>query len=47
MEAFVVVRCKYRGEHYSRCVYIWVDKDFAMVRGHHQGYPKKLGAIWT
>ena len=27
MEAFVVVRCKYRGQHYSRCVYIWVDKD--------------------
>ena len=31
---------------YSRCVYIWVDKDFAMVRGHVQGYPKKLGDIW-
>lgn len=45
-EAFVVVRCKYRGEHYSRCVYIWVDKDFALVRGWHQGYPKKLGSIW-
>ena len=25
MECFVVVRCAYRGEHYSRCVYIWVD----------------------
>ncbi len=46
-ECFVVVRCRYRGEHYSRCVYIWVDKDFAMVRGHHQGYPKKLGDIWV
>ena len=46
METFVVVRCKYRGEHYSRCVYIWVDKDFAMVRGHHQGYPKKLGELY-
>jgi acetoacetate decarboxylase len=45
LECFVVVRCKYAGEHYSRCVYIWVDKDFAMVRGHHQGYPKKLGEI--
>ncbi|MFM7718636.1 MAG: acetoacetate decarboxylase family protein [Actinomycetota bacterium] len=45
-EAFVVVRCKYRGELYSRCVYIWVDKDFALVRGWHQGYPKKLGSIW-
>jgi acetoacetate decarboxylase len=46
MEAFVVVRCKYRGQHYSRCVYIWVDRDYAMVRGHHQGYPKKLADIY-
>lgn len=45
LEAFVVARCKYRGEHYSRCLYIWVDRDYAMVRGHHQGYPKKLGSI--
>jgi acetoacetate decarboxylase len=45
LEVFVVVRCRYRGEHYSRCVYIWVDRDYAMVRGHHQGYPKKLGSI--
>ena len=44
-EAFVVVRCKHRGEHYSRCVYIWVDRDFALARGWHQGYPKKLGSI--
>ncbi len=46
VETFVVVRCRYRGETYSRCVYIWVDKDFAMVRGHHQGYPKKLGELY-
>ncbi len=45
-EAFVVVRCMYKGTIYSRCVYIWVDKDFALVRGHFQGYPKKLGSIW-
>jgi acetoacetate decarboxylase len=45
-EAFVVVRCMYGGSIYSRCVYIWVDKDFALVRGHFQGYPKKLGSIW-
>ena len=44
LEVFVVARCKYRGEHYSRCLYIWVDKDYAMVRGHHQGYPKKMGS---
>ena len=45
-ECFVVVRCTWRGEHYSRCVYIWVDKDFALARGWYQGYPKKLGSIW-
>lgn len=45
-EAFVVVRCSFRGVTYSRCVYIWVDKDFAIARGLHQGYPKKLGSMW-
>jgi hypothetical protein len=45
-ECFVVVRCRHGGETYSRCVYIWVDKDFALARGWYQGYPKKLGAIW-
>lgn len=45
-EAFVVVRCTYAGQTYSRCVYIWVDKDFAIARGLHQGYPKKLGSMW-
>ncbi|HEY7931291.1 MAG TPA: acetoacetate decarboxylase family protein [Acidimicrobiales bacterium] len=44
-EAFVVVRCRYQGALYSRCVFIWVDKDFALVRGQLQGYPKKLGSI--
>jgi acetoacetate decarboxylase len=44
-EAFAVVRCSYKGQTYSRCVYIWVDKDFAIARGLHQGYPKKLGSI--
>ncbi len=45
-EAFVVVRCQFEGRTYSRCVYIWVDKDFAIARGLHQGYPKKLGSMW-
>jgi len=44
-EAFVVVRCSFGGRTFSRCVYIWVDKDFAIARGIHQGYPKKLGSI--
>ncbi|GIU96369.1 MAG: acetoacetate decarboxylase [Actinomycetota bacterium] len=45
-EAFVVVRCRYGGQTYSRCLLIWVDKDFALARGWFQGYPKKLGSIW-
>jgi acetoacetate decarboxylase len=44
-ECFAVVRCGYGGRTWSRCVYIWVDKDFAIARGLHQGYPKKLGSI--
>ncbi len=45
-EVFVVIRCKYQGATYSRAAYIWVDKDFAMARGHLQGYPKKMSEIW-
>lgn len=45
-ECFVVIRCQWQGITWSRCPYIWVDKDFALARGYHQGYPKKLGEIW-
>lgn len=45
-EAFVVHRCQFQGTTYTRCAYIWVDKDFALARGIHQGYPKKLGSMW-
>ena len=44
-EVFAVVRCRYEGVTYSRCVLIWVTTDFAIARGLHQGYPKKLGSI--
>ena len=45
-EVFLVVRCKYQGNTYTRCLFIWVDKDFAMLRGILQGYPKRLGSIY-
>lgn len=45
-ECLLVVRCRYRGRDWSRCVFIWVDSDASLVRGHFQGYPKKLGEIW-
>ena len=44
-EFFLVVGGRYQGQPVSRCVYIWVDKDFAMYRGWIQGFPKKLGSI--
>ena len=44
-EVFLVVRCKYAGNTYTRCLFIWVDKDFAMLRGILQGYPKRFGSI--
>jgi hypothetical protein len=46
-ECFAVVRCRRAHETFSRCVQIWVDKDFALGRGWFQGYPKKLGSIWV
>ena len=45
-EFMIVVACKFRGQATTRCVYIWVDKDFAMYRGWIQGFPKKLGSIY-
>jgi acetoacetate decarboxylase len=44
-ECFAVVRCGFGGRVYSRCVFIWVNTDFALARGLVQGYPKKLGSI--
>jgi acetoacetate decarboxylase len=44
-ECFAVVRCGYGARVFSRCVFIWVDTDFALARGLVQGYPKKLGSI--
>jgi acetoacetate decarboxylase len=45
LETFAVVRCQKAGVTYTRCVTIWVTKDFAMGRGWFQGYPKKLGSM--
>lgn len=45
LETFAVVRVKHEGVTYSRCVAIWVTKDFAIARGWFQGYPKKLGSM--
>ena len=34
------------GKEVTTCPYIWVDRDFALMRGWFQGFPKKLGSIW-
>jgi enduracididine biosynthesis enzyme MppR len=44
-EFFVVVNALLDGDPVTTCPYIWVDKDFALVRGWVQGFPKKLGSI--
>jgi acetoacetate decarboxylase len=45
-EFFVVVNAILDGEEVTTCPLIWVDRDFALVRGWIQGFPKKLGTIW-
>jgi acetoacetate decarboxylase len=44
-EFFIVVNAMLDGEEVTTCPYIWVDRDFALVRGWVQGFPKKLGSI--
>jgi acetoacetate decarboxylase len=44
-EFFVVVNALLDGEPVTTCPYIWVDRDFALVRGWVQGFPKKLGSV--
>jgi acetoacetate decarboxylase len=45
-EFFLIVNAVLDGEPVTTCPYIWVDRDFALVRGWIQGFPKKLGSIW-
>ena len=35
------MRCRRGGETFSRCVLIWVDKDFALARGLVPGLPEE------
>jgi len=45
-EFYIVVSGMLEGEAVTTCPFIWVDQDFALVRGHIQGFPKKLGDVW-
>lgn len=44
-EAYVVIGARLDGKLVARVPYIWVDSDLSLVRGHLQGFPKKLGQI--
>jgi acetoacetate decarboxylase len=44
-EFFVVANAMLGSEHVTTCPYIWVDRDFALIRGWIQGFPKKLGEV--
>lgn len=46
-EFYLVVNALLDGEPVTLCTFIWVDQDFALARGWIQGFPKKLGEIWT
>ncbi|MBS1677983.1 MAG: acetoacetate decarboxylase family protein [Actinobacteria bacterium] len=45
-EFYLVVSGLLDGEEVTTCVFIWVDRDFALARGWIQGFPKKLGEVW-
>ena len=44
-EAYILADCTFKGRRASRCLFIWVDRDFSLYRGYVQGYPKKIGEI--
>ena len=44
-ECILFVRCNVKGTEGVRTAYIWVDKDFSMLRGWFMGYPKLIGRI--
>lgn len=44
-EFYIALAAKWRGELVVRSPFCWVDKDFSLVRGLIQGYPKKMGGI--
>lgn len=44
-EFYIAIAALYEGRPVVRAPFCWVDKDFSLVRGLIQGYPKKLGDI--
>jgi acetoacetate decarboxylase len=46
-ECIVMLGCQFKGKPGYFVPYIWVDNDFTLIRGFIQGFPKKLGRIYT
>jgi acetoacetate decarboxylase len=44
-EFFIVANALLDGQEVTTCPFTWVDRDFALIRGWIQGFPKKLGSI--
>jgi len=44
-EFYLALACEWQGQPVVRCPFCWVDRDFSLVRGLIQGYPKKMGSI--
>ncbi|AEB95296.1 acetoacetate decarboxylase family protein [Metallosphaera cuprina] len=45
MEGAIGLKVEYNGGNYMYFPFMWVDKDWALVRGWLDGYPKKLALI--
>jgi len=44
-EFYIALAARHGEKFVVRCPFCWVDRDFSLVRGLVQGYPKKLGTI--
>lgn len=44
-EAAIALKVIYSGKTYSYFPFMWVDKDWALIRGWLNGYPKKIAEI--
>ena len=44
-EAIITVTCRFNGENGVFIPFIWVDKDFSLMRGWLNGWPKKIATI--
>ncbi|KYC38950.1 acetoacetate decarboxylase [Scytonema hofmannii PCC 7110] len=46
-EFLLLVHANYEGQSVMYCPYIYVDQDASLMRGLIQGYPKKIGSVYT